>query len=67
MNLFDNTTPVLKQALADLIAEQILNGLNKKPFEQWYNTAFDAYLCDEEFCPTKDEILKKIKELFKLN
>lgn len=59
----------LKESVANLIAEQIHNGLLKQSFFDWYNTGeWDTYLAenfgDEE---VKKVILKQIKSLFKLN
>jgi len=68
MNLFENTTPILKRALADMIAEQIHEGLSKQSFYDWYlEGKWDEYIrnmYDDPAC--KEEILKNIKELFNL-
>jgi hypothetical protein len=60
-------SPEVKSAAAAFVAEQILNGLEKQPFTDWYNSDFDNYLRGEEGAPTRETILKRIECLFKLN
>jgi hypothetical protein len=68
MNIFDNTTPVLKEAMAEMIAEQIHDGLSKQYFYEWFVTGnWDTYITNNYNEPdAKQQILKEIKEIFKL-
>jgi hypothetical protein len=67
MNLFDNTTPILKEAMAEMIAEQILNGLKSQTFFDWYNSDFEEFIQDSESAISEQDVLKRIKSIFKLN
>lgn len=68
MNIFDNTTPILKQAMAEMIAEQIHEAISTQYFYEWFNTGnWDAYITNSFDEPNaKQQILKEIKEIFKL-
>jgi hypothetical protein len=67
MNIFDNSTPIIKQAIAEMIAEQILKGLKTQLFNDWYNSDFDDFIQDSESNISEEMVLDKIKKLFHLN
>jgi hypothetical protein len=47
------------------MSEKILEALMKQRFTNFYTGDFEAYLCGDEDCPTKEEILEKISQLFR--
>jgi hypothetical protein len=58
MNIFDNSTPILKQAMAEMIAEQILKGLKTQTFFDWYNSDFEEFIQDSDSAISEQDVLK---------
>lgn len=50
-----------------MIAERILKGLQTEDFYDWYNTDFYLFLEEPECEITEEDILKRIKSLFKID
>jgi hypothetical protein len=61
------TSSTNKDAAATLIAEQILFGLRTQTFFDWYNSDFEKFIEDSESSITEEDILKRIKSLFRLH
>jgi len=56
-----------KEDVANMIAERILKGLQTQDFYDWYNSDFEEFIQDSESGHTEEQILKRIKSLFKIN
>ena len=66
MNIL-HSTPIHKEAMAEAIAEQILFGIRTQTFFDWYNSDFEQFIEDSESPITEEEILKRIKSIFRLH
>lgn len=45
--------------------EQVYDMLFGASFEQWYQDDFEAHVCGDEDCKTKEEILEDLKHLLR--
>lgn len=67
MSYLDTINGKLTAEEKDLVAQTILEGLEGQRFTDWYETDFFDYIEGCENAPSKEEILKKIKRIFRLD